>query len=380
MTIGALAPITARDDGARVGERAQGVHVRQVGAGRRQADRLRSGREQERVPGDLARVGEGQRLVRRIDGGDARAQGERDLSARRRRPAAAAGSTPRGRSRPGSPWTGWGDRRAAPRRRRTAGSRRRTLRGAGPRRPTSPAAPAPTIAIVRKLERRRRGTRAAPRAADPDLAARDLDVVTGDRDSAPARARRRRCADRSRRGARGNGRCHPRSAPRRAVRRSGCRWRRGRTPRRRGERAAQVRRGHAQAAAPPASSRSPRRPPRGRAQRALLRVRPCGLELQGGRLVTSGERHRRPGFGLRVRTSGGSFEPGGTFIVGASVATDRSRRAAHHRAWRPCRGPRRSPALRTRLCRGRGPRMPSARLPPEASHSLRTRAGSPSAG
>ena len=47
-----------RDDGAAVGERAQRVHVRQVGARQRQPHRLGAGRQQQRVVGDLAAVAE----------------------------------------------------------------------------------------------------------------------------------------------------------------------------------------------------------------------------------------------------------------------------------------------------------------------------------
>ena len=61
-----LAPITTarsrrrrpRNDRAAVGQRAQGVHVRQVAAGDGQAHRLGAGGEQQPVVGELAAVAE----------------------------------------------------------------------------------------------------------------------------------------------------------------------------------------------------------------------------------------------------------------------------------------------------------------------------------
>ena len=60
------------DDGPAVGQAAQRVDVRLVGARDRQADRLGAGRQQQAVVGDLAAIGEDHLAGTRIDGGDVR--------------------------------------------------------------------------------------------------------------------------------------------------------------------------------------------------------------------------------------------------------------------------------------------------------------------
>jgi hypothetical protein len=69
----------ARDDRARVRQRPQGVDVRQVHAGDRQANRLGAGGQQEPVVGDLAAVAEFELARLRIDGDDAALQPQVDV-------------------------------------------------------------------------------------------------------------------------------------------------------------------------------------------------------------------------------------------------------------------------------------------------------------
>ena len=68
----------ALDDRPAIGERAQRVDMRLVGARDRQADRLGAGREQQPVVGDRAPVGEHDLARTRIDAGDVRLEPQID--------------------------------------------------------------------------------------------------------------------------------------------------------------------------------------------------------------------------------------------------------------------------------------------------------------
>ena len=69
----------ALDDRAAVAQRAQRQHVRLVAAGQRRTHRLGAGRQQQRVPADLAPVRERQLVAGGIDADDARAERDGDL-------------------------------------------------------------------------------------------------------------------------------------------------------------------------------------------------------------------------------------------------------------------------------------------------------------
>ena len=110
----ALGVLRIGDDGAAVGERAQRMHMRLVGAGDRQAHRLGAGGEQQAVvrhglavaERDLARLG--------VDRGDIGRQAAGRSSRPHRSSPSAAAPSPPARCRRDSPSTGWAGRPAAP--------------------------------------------------------------------------------------------------------------------------------------------------------------------------------------------------------------------------------------------------------------------------
>ncbi len=247
--------------------------------GNRQAHRLGAGRQQERVPGDLPAVRERQ-LAGRPDRSPPRAPRARARSsARRRRRAAAAASTPRARCRPGSPSTGWGDRRAATRRRRTAGSRRRSPRGAASRPPTRRPRRRPRWRWSAATTRA--GCEPVRRAAPPTRIwpSATLDVVAGD-GVQRRRAQHRAPVRRSKQAwCQGQRTVSPTTAPRRAGRRSGCRSRRrakSSSPRRTSSTGLAA--GVAEQRALGPERRSPGCRLRDRDPRASLRLHPCGVD------------------------------------------------------------------------------------------------------
>ena len=113
ITTTRASPLRSRDQRSAVVERAQIVHVRQVGAGYVEAHDARAGREQERIEGHTAAVGHRYRAALRIEGGDATHRaGPRSLSSCRSRPSA-AGSSPPAPCRRESPSTGSAGRKGA---------------------------------------------------------------------------------------------------------------------------------------------------------------------------------------------------------------------------------------------------------------------------
>ena len=58
ITMARRAPFTDVDDGAAIGERAQRMDMRLIGAGNRQPHRLGAGRQQQPVVGDRSAAGE----------------------------------------------------------------------------------------------------------------------------------------------------------------------------------------------------------------------------------------------------------------------------------------------------------------------------------
>ena len=107
-----------RDDGAAVGERAQRVDMRQVGAGDRQAHRLGAGREQQPVVRRRVSPPASTTCARRASmPATSRLETQIDVRSRRRNRPAAAAANPRARCRRDSPSTDSAGRPAAHRRR-----------------------------------------------------------------------------------------------------------------------------------------------------------------------------------------------------------------------------------------------------------------------
>ena len=76
---GAARGLGVLDDRPAIGERAQRVDMRLVGAGNGQADRFGSGRKQQPVVGNAAPVGEHDLARARIDAGGIRAEAQVDI-------------------------------------------------------------------------------------------------------------------------------------------------------------------------------------------------------------------------------------------------------------------------------------------------------------
>ena len=77
---GAARRLGALDDGAAVGERAQRVNMRLVGARDRQPDRLGAGREQQPVVGEPCSIGERDLARARVDARRRRVSSRRSMA------------------------------------------------------------------------------------------------------------------------------------------------------------------------------------------------------------------------------------------------------------------------------------------------------------
>lgn len=99
------------DDGPAVGERAQSADMRLVCARDRQADRLRAGREEQPVIGEIAPVGERDVARTRIDPGDVDFETQIDAVLRIEL-SGGSGTQSASACRRGNPWKGSADRLA----------------------------------------------------------------------------------------------------------------------------------------------------------------------------------------------------------------------------------------------------------------------------
>ena len=92
MTSARRAPLARVDDGAAIGERAQRMDVRQVGARDRQPHRLGAGRQQQPVVGKLLAAGERTSRVFGIDAGDFGVEPQLDVVLARRNSSGRSGT------------------------------------------------------------------------------------------------------------------------------------------------------------------------------------------------------------------------------------------------------------------------------------------------
>ena len=290
MTTARLAFAGAGDDGPAVGQRAQRVDVRQIGARQRRPDRLGARRQQQRVPGDLRPSSSDSVLAAGSIAATASPERQGDLLFAEERGGAqrhpllgrGAGQVVLGQVRAI-------DRRrlvgaeqedltvvafAAQRLGRRLAGRPGADDGDGPQRRFAPQA--------RADHRAGPPTRILPPGA--------LDVVAGQGIEGRRAQHRARAQDRSRRGARGSGSCRRPPAPRPAGRRSACRWRRRRRSPRRSGPAARTRRSPGRAADPRPERQSPRYRPRDLDPRAWF-LHPWAL---AGRVAGTGRGDKAP--------------------------------------------------------------------------------------